>query len=582
MARVRKVRIQNFRGIRDLEWSPNPGINALIGPGDSGKSTILDAIDLCLGARRYIQFTDDDFYCRNIGDPIIIEVTFGDLDDTLKDFEKYGAYLRGLKPDGTLEEEPSSSSGLETVLTLQLTVDSELEPVWNLVRGSEETGIPAKSLRWSDRVKLAPSRIGASSHLHLSWKKSSVLNKLSNEGAEMDSTLLKVVREMRTSLGTLPSGQLKEALSAVHRTAMDLGIPVGDQVHAMLDAETIGLNNGAMALHDANEIPLRRMGIGSTRLLIAGLQHRVTAGSKIVLIDELEHGLEPHRIIRLLHSLGSREKSPPLQVFVTTHSPIVVRELSAKQLYVVRQTDRGMVRLRHAVEASGNVQGALRAIPEAFLSRTVLLCEGQTEVGMMRGLDLYRVEKQESPLAAQGVAIVSYDGGGRNRCLEYGNTLIDLGYYVGILRDDDKPPCPQREASFIRAGGKVFTWEEGRETEKELFMSLSDTAVLALVEAAVEIHGKNLINEHIRSKSDNTLSLDSVLDWLNIFDDTFDNKMRNLLANCAGNNSTPWFKSISIMEPVARDIIGPTLDQSLGNFAVKIEEIAKWAESNAL
>nr|WP_309476383.1 ATP-binding protein [Escherichia coli] len=50
MVRVCKVEIQNFRSIRLLTWLPSPGLNCLIGPGDSGKTTILDAIDLCLGA----------------------------------------------------------------------------------------------------------------------------------------------------------------------------------------------------------------------------------------------------------------------------------------------------------------------------------------------------------------------------------------------------------------------------------------------------------------------------------------------------------------------------------------------------
>lgn len=49
MVRVCKVEIRNFRSIRLLTWQPSPGLNCLIGPGDSGKTTILDAIDLCLG-----------------------------------------------------------------------------------------------------------------------------------------------------------------------------------------------------------------------------------------------------------------------------------------------------------------------------------------------------------------------------------------------------------------------------------------------------------------------------------------------------------------------------------------------------
>ena len=60
MARIRRLEIRNFRSIKILDWAPSAGINCLIGPGDSGKSTILDAIDLCLGARRNVSIADTD------------------------------------------------------------------------------------------------------------------------------------------------------------------------------------------------------------------------------------------------------------------------------------------------------------------------------------------------------------------------------------------------------------------------------------------------------------------------------------------------------------------------------------------
>ncbi|MDF9176679.1 AAA family ATPase, partial [Enterobacter hormaechei] len=53
---IRQLEILNFRAVRQLKWSPSPGLNCLIGPGDTGKSTVLDAIDLALGARRSYAF----------------------------------------------------------------------------------------------------------------------------------------------------------------------------------------------------------------------------------------------------------------------------------------------------------------------------------------------------------------------------------------------------------------------------------------------------------------------------------------------------------------------------------------------
>jgi putative ATP-dependent endonuclease of the OLD family len=107
MARIRAIEIRNFRGIKELEWCPSAGVNCLIGPGDSGKSTILEAIDLCLGARRSIQFEDADFHQLDVENNISISVTVGELDDTLKNLDAYGMYLRGFDSEsGTIDDEP--------------------------------------------------------------------------------------------------------------------------------------------------------------------------------------------------------------------------------------------------------------------------------------------------------------------------------------------------------------------------------------------------------------------------------------------------------------------------------------------
>ena len=90
MARIRKVEIANFRGIETLEWFPSAGLNCLVGPGDSGKSTILDAIHHCLGVRRQIRFSDTDFYRLDVSNQIDISVTVAELSDSLMQLDAYG------------------------------------------------------------------------------------------------------------------------------------------------------------------------------------------------------------------------------------------------------------------------------------------------------------------------------------------------------------------------------------------------------------------------------------------------------------------------------------------------------------
>ena len=330
MARIRKVEIANFRGIETLEWFPSAGLNCLVGPGDSGKSTILDAIHHCLGVRRQIRFSDTDFYRLDVSNQIDISVTVAELSASLMQLDAYGMYVRSFNPEsGDIEDEPDGNT--ETALTINLSVNSDLEPSWTLVSERAAAQNQSRDLSWSDRVRLAPAR-GISADYHLGWSRGSVLQRLSAQRPNTSAALAEAARAARITFSENSQEELQEALTTVAETAADLGIPVGDEVKAMLDAHSVSLGGGTITLHDGYGIPLRGLGVGSTRLLIAGLQRTAAAESPIVIIDEVEHGLEPHRIIRLLDSLGAKDTNPSLQVFMTTHSPVALRELRGDRL----------------------------------------------------------------------------------------------------------------------------------------------------------------------------------------------------------------------------------------------------------
>ena len=181
MARIRRIEISNLRGIKHLAWLPTNGINCLIGPGDSGKSTILEAIDLCLGARRSVTFFDSDFYSLDITTPIVISLILGELDDSVKSIETYGQFLGGFDANtGLVEDEPGS--GFETVVTLTLTVGTDLDPQWTLESARAKAAGITRNLTWGDRAKIAPTRIGGGfAEANLAWRRGSVLNRLSDE-----------------------------------------------------------------------------------------------------------------------------------------------------------------------------------------------------------------------------------------------------------------------------------------------------------------------------------------------------------------------------------------------------------------
>ncbi|MBB3950574.1 MULTISPECIES: ATP-dependent nuclease [Aureimonas] len=567
MARIRKLEIENFRGIRGLEWHPSPGFNCLVGPGDAGKSTVLDAIDLCLGARRNPQFTDSDFHGLDCDRSVAIRATVGDLPPDLQSFEAHGHHLRGYDPLlGSVEDEPGN--GLDTVLTVELRVGDDLEPRWCLVSDRATRAGVERSLSWRDRLKLAPTRLSGAGGHHLGWSRGSILNRLSDERADVSAAVSRAARQTRSSLGTEAGSDLAKALASVHALSVRLGVPVGDGVTAMLDARSMAFGNGTISLHDEGGVPLQGLGLGSSRLLVAGMQREAGSGSSIVLVDELEHGLEPHRIHSLLSELGAADRREPLQVFATTHSPVVVKELSVGQLHVARRSREGIASLRR-VAATEEMQKAVRACSEALLSRTVLVCEGPTEIGLVRGLDRFRTAGGSAPAGALGVAFV--DGNGQNT---YRRALAfqALGYRTAILRDRDKEPDPTEAAAFARSGGVTFAWRQGNATEDELFAALTDGAVGSMLDAAASCRTREHVDSNIRSLSNGKTTLDNV--ELDIVCGALDRETRAFLGKAA--NKGKWFKTITDMQDVASDVVGPDLSSADPEFVKVVNDVFGW------
>jgi predicted ATPase len=87
---------------------------------------------------------------------------------------------------------------------------------------------------------------------------------------------------------------------------------------------------------------------------LADNEHRT-----IVLIDEVEYGLEPHRLVYLLNRLRKSEEVS--QIFVTTHSPVAVEQLEASDLAVVRCTG-GVVNAYMLRESRDDIQPMSRIL----------------------------------------------------------------------------------------------------------------------------------------------------------------------------------------------------------------------------
>jgi hypothetical protein len=146
-----------------------------------------------------------------------------------------------------------------------------------------------------------------------------------------------------------------------------------------------------------------------------------------------------------------------------------------------------------------------------------------------------------------------------------------------VLFDADKAPTPELAAAFHAAGGQSVTWRTGRALEDELFCSLSDGAINALLAKACEVVGRDLVESHVTSKSDGQRTL-AAIEAESVFDRITDIS-KDVLGKASRIRGSGWFKSVSTYQEVARDIVGPNLATAESGFQAVVELLRTWVHA---
>jgi hypothetical protein len=561
---LRRISIKNFRGIKDLTWAlPTGKIFCLIGRGDSAKTTILDAVRFAFHPQWNLSIHDSDFHFCETANPIRIEVVFGDLPEEFFSDQKYGNHLRGWDAaNSILHDEPHDDD--EEVLSVLFTVAKDLEPSWHIITERHPEGVQFKS---TDRAKLNVGLIGSFSDRQLTWASGSALARITEE-KDLGGALVDAGRAARTSLNDQRHVALKsfdEAATKSQRVAVALGVPVHAEYVSHLDLAAVSIKVGGLALHDG-DLPTRQLGLGSRRMLLCGIQKENLENSHVTLFDEIEIGLEPHRIARLVKHIKADETG---QYFLTSHSPSVLRELNAEHLYITHRNG-GDVEILSTSEkglTELNIQGQLRSSAEAFLSLKVLVCEGATEVGFVRGLDDYWISLGRDPMAYLGAVPLDAKGASKIKALAKG--FKALHYQTAAIADADAPKdfSPKDEEELNAAGVSVVVWSGGLALEQRAMLDLPWRSVLDSVRLALK-EGVPAI-DNIKSKLNGPL--DEALEaWVDSI------PLRTAIGNAA--KSSAWFKSTSGGESwvavIAKDLNDiQFLKTDLG---IKLAGLEKW------
>lgn len=558
MAKIHTLKISNFKGLKSFEQVF--GITdfvCLIGRGDSGKTTILEAISAVLSPSWNLSFYDTDFFNGDITNPIEIEVSLYDLPATLIQESKFGLFIRGLdKATDLIHDEIEDSH--ETILTIKLIVDKNLEPKWFVING--RGGQQTIEIRANDRASLNVFLVSDYIDRHFSWNKGNPLYSLLKDEdttSEKINVIIDAFREAKEKIDSTAFSHLDKVVEKVKLSASSLGVDISD-TNTTIDFKDISIKDGRICLHE-NTVPFRQKGKGSKRLISIAIQIELAKTGGILLIDEIEQGLEPDRVQHLAKTLKSQNKG---QVFITTHSRDVIVELVAEDIFRIKKGNSSLFSF------GSSLQACLRSNPEAFFSDRVLICEGPTEIGICRSLNEHRVSNGKDNVAFLGVRFANGNGSTQ---IGYANGFLKAGYGVCLFCDSDVTEINKQKEGLKNSGIVVVDCEVENATENQIFLDLPWEGIKELIIYQI-LQLQESIEDSVKSGFKKYGELAS--NWI----ETDTVEIRQVLGDTAKKKS--WFKRTDHGEFLGK-ICCKYLTESKGKRIEKqIEQLSKWLDND--
>ena len=491
--RVSKVKIANFRGVKNAEiFLPDHGV--LVGDNNTGKSTVLEAIDLVLGPERLnwsSPIDEHDFYAGDyIGEPsadfeIQIEVVVTDLNiDQQTYFGNHLEFWDTEKKEMLEALPPEKTDSPEVVRALRVGFIGGYDPEEDrffaktvflspMNAGGEYDIFKTKDKRMCGFLLLRTLRTGSRA---LSLERGSLLDiilRLENKSLNMWEDVLGELRELDVAHGEeLGISTILETVQESLRNYVSAEWSVSPHIRVSdLTRETLRktltmfIGTGAVNAKGVEyAAPFNHQGTGTVNTLVLALLSIIAELKQNVIfaMEEPEIAIPPHAQRRVVE--GIRAKSA--QALFTSHSPYVLDEFPPEQIVLLRRLDGALTSnlgtLPPAVKSKAYRAELRTRFCECLLARRVLIVEGQTEYDAI-------------PIAARRLA--SLDSANFK-------TLESLGIAV-INAQTETQVAPLAE--YFKAQGKeVFACCDKQDEESRAAIGMHSDLVFESEEAGFE------------------------------------------------------------------------------------------------
>jgi len=439
--RIARLTIKNFRGILNGELLL-PDHAVLVGDNNSGKSSVLEAIDLVLGPERLSRrpvIDEHDFYAGGYLDakgeavPIEIEVVVvGLTDEQQSHFRDHNEWWDS-NQYRLLDGPPAARTDVASVTpALRVGFRGEYDKEEDDFIGKTFYASPEGddgeygTFRTADKRKcgflfLRALRTGSRA---LSLERGSLLDII----LKLQDKRLQMWEEVLVELRRLPVAEqkeigLSEMLSKVEESVKtfvpaDWGVSPHMRVsdltrEGLRKTLTVFLGTGAVTPGGTpHSAPFQHQGTGTINALVLALLSMIAdlRQNVIFAMEEPEIAIPPHTQRRIVETVRARSA----QAIFTSHSPYVLEEFDPSQILSIRR-EGGELRGVQATYPPGVKpkryrEEMRRRFCEALLAKRVLIAEGRTEYDAipaaarrLQSLD----SKSFATLESLGIAIVN-------------------------------------------------------------------------------------------------------------------------------------------------------------------------------
>ena len=493
--RISCVKIQNFRGIKSANiLLPNHAV--LIGDNNTGKTSILESIDLALGPDRLNRrppIDEHDFYQGKYtgteaalveraaaNEPIVadveedvpqaaepseeeapkieIEVTITNLTEEQKG--RFGDYIEFWNTEiNAFYQEPNPEGVDAAMITEALRVtfqgwyeeeedDFEGRTYFtrSLFEGDSPVPFSKKDKQICGFLYLRSIRTGSRA---LSLERGSLLDiilRLKEVRPKMWEDTISTLADY--SVASDPELGISGVLESIN-TALKKYVPKEWGIEPHLKVSNLTREHlrktitAFIATGEGNHAaPFYRQGTGTINMLVLAMLSQIAEDKQNVIfaMEEPETAIPPYAQKRIVHEIRKLAS----QTLFTSHSPYVLEEFSLNETAVLARDDQGKlgqstVVLPKSIKLKNYRQNFRTRFSEGLLARRILVAEGATEATafpvVCRRLSEFNLEEYTS-LEALGICTI--DAGGETNIPDMAKLYRELGKQTFAICDKQK------------------------------------------------------------------------------------------------------------------------------------------------